>query len=187
MWGENPAPTSEWDVHQSRLWQLSFLHPSWLCWVSHSLSLCLAQINQALAVQHPCSVASLERTDLCVGTVRSKLQLAPNFQKYFRGCFLLVLNVGFLSPVVAACSLPVFPLKGVSAVTCSGALEFECVRCTFLCGVMHSQGPQELLSNVFLFPHSSYEDLDALDGGDDGMRVIKTILALAPSLLKVSG
>ncbi|XP_074692567.1 MTRF1L release factor glutamine methyltransferase isoform X3 [Strix aluco] len=33
----------------------------------------------------------------------------------------------------------------------------------------------------------SYEDLDALDGGDDGMRVIKTILALAPSLLKDSG
>ncbi|XP_015496094.1 MTRF1L release factor glutamine methyltransferase isoform X1 [Parus major] len=32
-----------------------------------------------------------------------------------------------------------------------------------------------------------YEDLDALDGGDDGMRVIKTILSLAPSLLKVSG
>ncbi|XP_030914073.1 MTRF1L release factor glutamine methyltransferase isoform X2 [Geospiza fortis] len=32
-----------------------------------------------------------------------------------------------------------------------------------------------------------YEDLDALDGGDDGMRVIKTILTLAPSLLKVSG
>uniref|UniRef100_A0A8D0EKK1 peptide chain release factor N(5)-glutamine methyltransferase n=1 Tax=Strix occidentalis caurina TaxID=311401 RepID=A0A8D0EKK1_STROC len=32
-----------------------------------------------------------------------------------------------------------------------------------------------------------YEDLDALDGGDDGMRVIKTILALAPSLLKDSG
>lgn len=57
----------------------------------------------------------------------------------------------------------------------------------FSLGVMHSQGPQELLSNVFFFPHSSYEDLDALDGGDDGMRVIKTILALAPSLLKVSG
>lgn len=52
---------------------------------------------------------------------------------------------------------------------------------------MHSQGPQELLSNVFSFPHSSYEDLDALDGGDDGMKVIKTILALASSLLKVSG
>uniref|UniRef100_A0A8C3VE70 peptide chain release factor N(5)-glutamine methyltransferase n=1 Tax=Catharus ustulatus TaxID=91951 RepID=A0A8C3VE70_CATUS len=32
-----------------------------------------------------------------------------------------------------------------------------------------------------------YEDLDALDGGDDGMKVIKTILALASSLLKVSG
>uniref|UniRef100_A0A8B9J298 HemK methyltransferase family member 1 n=1 Tax=Amazona collaria TaxID=241587 RepID=A0A8B9J298_9PSIT len=32
-----------------------------------------------------------------------------------------------------------------------------------------------------------YEDLDALDGGDDGMTVIKTILALAPSLLKDSG
>ncbi|XP_069721971.1 MTRF1L release factor glutamine methyltransferase isoform X2 [Phaenicophaeus curvirostris] len=32
-----------------------------------------------------------------------------------------------------------------------------------------------------------YEDLDALDGGDDGMRVIKAILALAPSLLKDSG
>ncbi|KFQ30418.1 HemK methyltransferase family member 1, partial [Mesitornis unicolor] len=32
-----------------------------------------------------------------------------------------------------------------------------------------------------------YEDLDALDGGDDGMRVIKTILALAPSVLKDSG
>ncbi|XP_069625679.1 MTRF1L release factor glutamine methyltransferase isoform X2 [Haliaeetus albicilla] len=32
-----------------------------------------------------------------------------------------------------------------------------------------------------------YEDLDALDGGDDGMKVIKTILALAPSLLKDSG
>ncbi|NXW50202.1 HEMK1 methyltransferase, partial [Nyctiprogne leucopyga] len=32
-----------------------------------------------------------------------------------------------------------------------------------------------------------YEDLDALDGGDDGMRVIKTILALAPYLLKDSG
>ncbi|XP_075619003.1 MTRF1L release factor glutamine methyltransferase isoform X1 [Balearica regulorum gibbericeps] len=32
-----------------------------------------------------------------------------------------------------------------------------------------------------------YEDLDALDGGDDGMRVIKTILTLAPSLLKDSG
>ncbi|KAM9226942.1 MTRF1L release factor glutamine methyltransferase [Leptosomus discolor] len=32
-----------------------------------------------------------------------------------------------------------------------------------------------------------YEDLDALDGGHDGMRVIKTILALAPSLLKDSG
>ncbi|NXW56910.1 HEMK1 methyltransferase, partial [Eurystomus gularis] len=32
-----------------------------------------------------------------------------------------------------------------------------------------------------------YEDLNALDGGDDGMRVIKTILALAPSLLKDSG
>ncbi|NXI67566.1 HEMK1 methyltransferase, partial [Anseranas semipalmata] len=32
-----------------------------------------------------------------------------------------------------------------------------------------------------------YEDLDALDGGADGMRVIKTILALAPSLLKDSG
>ncbi|NXF08123.1 HEMK1 methyltransferase, partial [Smithornis capensis] len=32
-----------------------------------------------------------------------------------------------------------------------------------------------------------YENLDALDGGDDGMRVIKTILALAPSLLKDSG
>ncbi|KAF4803431.1 HemK methyltransferase family member 1 [Turdus rufiventris] len=33
----------------------------------------------------------------------------------------------------------------------------------------------------------SYEDLDALDGGDDGMKVIKTILSLASSLLKVSG
>ncbi|XP_049682911.1 MTRF1L release factor glutamine methyltransferase [Accipiter gentilis] len=32
-----------------------------------------------------------------------------------------------------------------------------------------------------------YEDLDALDGGDDGMKIIKTILALAPSLLKDSG
>ncbi|KFU89101.1 HemK methyltransferase family member 1, partial [Chaetura pelagica] len=32
-----------------------------------------------------------------------------------------------------------------------------------------------------------YEDLGALDGGDDGMRVIKTILTLAPSLLKDSG
>ncbi|XP_021265403.1 hemK methyltransferase family member 1 isoform X1 [Numida meleagris] len=32
-----------------------------------------------------------------------------------------------------------------------------------------------------------YEDLDALDGGDDGMKVIKTILTLAPSLLKDSG
>ncbi|XP_019475480.1 MTRF1L release factor glutamine methyltransferase isoform X9 [Meleagris gallopavo] len=32
-----------------------------------------------------------------------------------------------------------------------------------------------------------YEDLDALDGGDDGMRVIKIILTLAPSLLKDSG
>ncbi|XP_071669218.1 MTRF1L release factor glutamine methyltransferase isoform X2 [Patagioenas fasciata] len=32
-----------------------------------------------------------------------------------------------------------------------------------------------------------YENLDALDGGDDGLRVIKTILALAPSLLKDSG
>ncbi|NXA33394.1 HEMK1 methyltransferase, partial [Eudromia elegans] len=32
-----------------------------------------------------------------------------------------------------------------------------------------------------------YEDLDALDGGDDGLRVITTILALAPSLLKDSG
>ncbi|XP_051483498.1 MTRF1L release factor glutamine methyltransferase isoform X2 [Apus apus] len=32
-----------------------------------------------------------------------------------------------------------------------------------------------------------YEDLGALDGGDDGMRVIKTILTLAPSLLKNSG
>ncbi|EOA93256.1 HemK methyltransferase family member 1, partial [Anas platyrhynchos] len=32
-----------------------------------------------------------------------------------------------------------------------------------------------------------YEDLGALDGGTDGMRVIKTILALAPSLLKDSG
>lgn len=69
-----------------------------------------------------------------------------------------------------------------------GALQFRCSRCvTFLGGVVHSQGPQELLSNVFSFPHSSYEDLDALDGGDDGMKVIKTILALASSLLKVSG
>ncbi|KFQ21726.1 HemK methyltransferase family member 1, partial [Merops nubicus] len=33
----------------------------------------------------------------------------------------------------------------------------------------------------------SYENLDALDGGDDGMRVIKMILALAPSVLKDSG
>lgn len=32
-----------------------------------------------------------------------------------------------------------------------------------------------------------YEDLGALDGGADGMRVIKTVLALAPSLLKDSG
>ncbi|NWX78158.1 HEMK1 methyltransferase, partial [Alca torda] len=32
-----------------------------------------------------------------------------------------------------------------------------------------------------------YEDLDALDGGEDGMRIIKKILALAPSLLKDSG
>ncbi|XP_009696157.1 PREDICTED: hemK methyltransferase family member 1 [Cariama cristata] len=32
-----------------------------------------------------------------------------------------------------------------------------------------------------------YEDLGALDGGDDGMRVIKAILSLAPSLLKDSG
>uniref|UniRef100_A0A8C9LCP3 HemK methyltransferase family member 1 n=1 Tax=Pavo cristatus TaxID=9049 RepID=A0A8C9LCP3_PAVCR len=32
-----------------------------------------------------------------------------------------------------------------------------------------------------------YEDLDALDGGDDGMRVIRTILTLAPPLLKDSG
>ncbi|NXC44738.1 HEMK1 methyltransferase, partial [Penelope pileata] len=32
-----------------------------------------------------------------------------------------------------------------------------------------------------------YEDLDALDGGDDGMRIIKAILTLAPSLLKDSG
>ncbi|NXU59186.1 HEMK1 methyltransferase, partial [Turnix velox] len=32
-----------------------------------------------------------------------------------------------------------------------------------------------------------YEDLDALDGGEDGMRVIKAILSLAPSLLKDSG
>ncbi|NXN92635.1 HEMK1 methyltransferase, partial [Rhinopomastus cyanomelas] len=32
-----------------------------------------------------------------------------------------------------------------------------------------------------------YEDLEALDGGDDGMDVIKTILALAPELLKDSG
>jgi len=38
-----------------------------------------------------------------------------------------------------------------------------------------------------LFPTCSYEDLDALDGGDDGMRVIKTILTLAPTLLKDSG
>ncbi|XP_075288490.1 MTRF1L release factor glutamine methyltransferase isoform X2 [Opisthocomus hoazin] len=32
-----------------------------------------------------------------------------------------------------------------------------------------------------------YEDLNALDGGDDGMGVIRTILTLAPSLLKDSG
>ncbi|NXY85177.1 HEMK1 methyltransferase, partial [Alcedo cyanopectus] len=32
-----------------------------------------------------------------------------------------------------------------------------------------------------------YEDLDALDGGDDGMSVIKTVLTLAPSLLKAFG
>lgn len=48
-------------------------------------------------------------------------------------------------------------------------------------------GASGIASNVFFFPHSSYEHLDALDGGDDGMRVIKAILALAPSLLKVSG
>lgn len=41
--------------------------------------------------------------------------------------------------------------------------------------------------NVVLFPIPSYEDLGALDGGTEGMRVIKTILALAPSLLKDSG
>lgn len=182
MWEESPAPISVQDVHQSRFWQLSFLHPSWLCWASHSLSCCLAWINQALAVQHPCSLASLGRTDLCVGIVRSQLQLAPNFQKYFRGCFLLVLNVGFLSPVVAASPSLCFPQKGWVPSPALGVLQLRCGRCTFLCGLM-----QELLSNVFSFPHSSYEDLDALDGGDDGMRVIKTILALAPSLLKVSG
>ncbi|XP_025042790.1 MTRF1L release factor glutamine methyltransferase isoform X2 [Pelodiscus sinensis] len=33
----------------------------------------------------------------------------------------------------------------------------------------------------------SYEDLDALDGGNDGMRVIKKILALAPFILKDLG
>uniref|UniRef100_A0A8C8RKJ5 peptide chain release factor N(5)-glutamine methyltransferase n=1 Tax=Pelusios castaneus TaxID=367368 RepID=A0A8C8RKJ5_9SAUR len=33
----------------------------------------------------------------------------------------------------------------------------------------------------------SYEDLDALDGGNDGMRVIKKILALAPCVLKDNG
>ncbi|NWU89693.1 HEMK1 methyltransferase, partial [Upupa epops] len=32
-----------------------------------------------------------------------------------------------------------------------------------------------------------YEDLGALDGGDDGLKVIKTILALTPALLKDSG
>lgn len=111
MWGGSPAPTSVRDVHQSRLWQLNFLHPSWLCWVSHSLSWCLAWISQALAAQHPCSLASLERTDLCVGTLRSQLQLAPKFQKCFKGCFLLVLTVGFLIPVAAAFSLPIFPIK----------------------------------------------------------------------------
>lgn len=45
--------------------------------------------------------------------------MIPSFQKFFS--FLLVLNVRFLSPVVADFSLPVFPIKGVSAVTCSGS------------------------------------------------------------------
>ncbi|NXG39707.1 HEMK1 methyltransferase, partial [Dromaius novaehollandiae] len=41
---------------------------------------------------------------------------------------------------------------------------------------------------AFLAPEIfRYEDLNALDGGDDGMKVIRTILALAPSLLKDSG
>lgn len=56
---------------------------------------------------------------------------------------------------------------------------------------MHPQGwgcsHISIAVNAFLLPHFSYEDLDALDGGDDGMRVIKTILTLAPSLLKDSG
>lgn len=59
------------------------------------------------------------------------------------------------------------------------------VPCSTECGAVHPQGHG--LCYVFLFLHCSYEHLDALDGGDDGMRVIKTILALAPSLLKDSG
>ena len=74
-----------------------------------------------------------------------------------------------------------------------GVLEFRCVRCSFLRGVWGNASsrawpvPHELLLNVILFPRSSYEDLNALDGGDDGMGVIRTILTLAPSLLKDSG
>lgn len=62
--------------------------------------------------------AGTEGTDPCVGTVRPWLQLAHDFQEEFRGSFLFVLSVLFLSLVVAAFLLPAFYVKAMGAVTC---------------------------------------------------------------------
>lgn len=98
----------------------------------------------------------------------------------------------FLSLVVAAFLLPVFDVKALSAATCYESTgvwvgwvhlsPWSMGRC-----ILKGVGQATWIAVNVLFPHSSYENLDALDGGDDGMRVIKTILALAPSLLKDSG
>lgn len=67
----------------------------------------------------------------------------------------------------------------------------EFISCTFAHGagqcILKGMAHAARIAVNALFPTCSYEDLDALDGGDDGMRVIKTILTLAPTLLKDSG
>lgn len=65
----------------------------------------------------PCPVCT-EGADPRVGTLWPWLWLAYKFQEEFRGCFLFVLNMEFLSPVVAALLLSIFDIKALSAATC---------------------------------------------------------------------
>lgn len=90
------------------------------------------------------------------------LQVACNFQEQFRGCFLRVLNMEFLSLVAAAFLIPIFYIKAMSAVTCCRSTGVQvclvhlCLGQRILRGVPHATW---IALNVFLFPHPAMRTL----------------------------